>query len=48
MTMDMNTIITIVILAGVAFFIYKRVKAPKGTKGTGDFDHNTNEKTIEK
>jgi len=45
--MDMNTIITIVILAGVAYFIYKRIKAPKGTKGT-EFDHNTNEKKIEK
>ena len=45
--MDLNTIITVVILAGVAFFIYKRVIAPKGTKGS-EFDHNTNEKTTEK
>jgi len=48
MTMDMNTIITVVIIAAVAFFIYKRVKAPKSPGGTRDFDHNTNEKRIEK
>ena len=45
--MDLNTIVTVLILAVAAFFIYKRVKAPKGDKGS-DFDHNTNEKKIEK
>ena len=46
--MDLNTIIVIVLIAGAAFFIYKRMNAPKGPTGTKDFDHNTNEKTIEK
>ena len=46
--MDLNTIIAIVLIAGAAFFIYKRAKAPKGPTGTKEFDHNTREKRIEK